>query len=95
MAYICYKPEGSCKTCSHYRWDEDNQEMCCWAPFDKENNMLKDFSFVVQCNNSPAIKINTVADNRDKAEVYVKAMYARQYTTYADDRFNNWSIKEV
>lgn len=37
MAYICYKPVGSCKTCPHYRWDEDNQEMCCWAQFDKED----------------------------------------------------------
>lgn len=57
--------------------------------------MLKDFSFIVKCNDSPAIKINVVAENRDKAEVYVKAMYARQHTTYADDRFNNWLIKEV
>ena len=40
MAYICYKPADSCQTCPHYRWDEDNQEMCCWAKFDeaKENN---------------------------------------------------------
>lgn len=37
MAYICYKSAGSCKTCHHYRWDEDNQEMCCWAKFDEEN----------------------------------------------------------
>ena len=95
MAYICYKPAGSCKMCQHYRWDEDSNRMCCWAKVDEENNMLKDFSFVVQCNDGPAIKINTVAENRDRAEVYVKSMYASQYTTYADDRFNNWSIMEV
>ena len=57
--------------------------------------MWKDFSFIVQCNDSPAIKIGVVAESFDKAKEYVKDMYAAQYTTYADDRFNNWSIKEV
>ena len=57
--------------------------------------MLNDYSFIVKCNDGPVIKINTVAENRDKAEVYVKSMYASQYTTYADDRYNNWSIREV
>ena len=96
MAYVCYKPAGSCKTCQHYRWDEDSNRMCCWAKFDEENkNMLQDFSFIVQCNDAPAIKINVVAENCDKAKAYVKNMYAAQYPTYADDRFNNWLIKEV
>ena len=38
MAYFCYKPAGSCKTCPHYRWDEDYQGMSCWAQIDKEAN---------------------------------------------------------
>lgn len=38
MAYICYKPAGSCKTCPHCRWDEDRERMACWAKFDEENN---------------------------------------------------------
>lgn len=57
--------------------------------------MLKDFSFIVRCNNSPTIKINVVAESIEKAKEYVKSVYAAQYTTYADTRFNIWSIKEV
>ncbi len=56
--------------------------------------MLKDFSFIVKCNDSPTIKINVVAESFDKAKEYVKYMYAAQFTTYADDRYNNWLIKE-
>lgn len=55
---------------------------------------MKDFNLIVKCNDQPAMKINVVADNYDKAQAYVKDMYAAQYTTYADDRFNNWLIKE-
>ena len=57
--------------------------------------MMKDFSFIVQCNAQPAININVVAESFDRAESYAKSMYAAQYTTYADDRYNNWLIKEV
>lgn len=56
---------------------------------------MKDFSFIVQCNDGPAIKINVVAENLDEAREYVKDMYAAEHTTYVDDRYNNWSIKEV
>ena len=34
--------------------------------------MCKDFSFIVKCNEAPAIKINVVADNYDKAQKYVE-----------------------
>ena len=57
--------------------------------------MWKDFSFIVQCNDGPAIKINVVADNLDEAKEYVKDMYPTRWTMYADDRYNKWSIKEV
>jgi hypothetical protein len=57
--------------------------------------MWKDFSFIVKCNDEPAIKINVVAENVNKAKDYVKDMYAMEHTTYADDRYNRWSIKEV
>lgn len=57
--------------------------------------MWKDFSFIVQCNDGPAIKISVVADNYNRAQEYAKDMYAMQHTTYADDRYNNWSVKEV
>lgn len=53
---------------------------------------MKDFSFIVQCNGQPAIRINVVAFCLDRAERYAKEMYAKQYTTYANDRFNNWLI---
>lgn len=53
---------------------------------------MKDFRFIVQCNDQPTIKINVVADDFDKAQAYAKEMYARQYATYADDRHNNWFI---
>lgn len=58
-------------------------------------NMWKDFYFIVKCNEEPAIKIHTIAENREKATRYVKEIYAEEYTTYADDRYNNWLIKEV
>jgi hypothetical protein len=56
--------------------------------------MLKDFMFLVQCNCGPTIKIGVVAETYDEAKEYVKNMYACQCTTYADDRFNNWVIKD-
>lgn len=39
MAYICYKPHGSCPTCEHFRWDDDNQCKCCWAIYDQEHGV--------------------------------------------------------
>lgn len=39
MAYICYKPKGSCKTCEHFRYDEDKMKMCCWAEYDEKHNV--------------------------------------------------------
>ena len=57
--------------------------------------MWIDFSFIIQCNEQPAMKVNVVAESYGKAEKYAKDMYAAKYTTYADDRFNHWSIKEV
>lgn len=36
MAYICYRPKGSCPTCVHFRWDEENMRMSCWAQKDEE-----------------------------------------------------------
>lgn len=36
MAYICNKPNGSCKTCGHYRYDEDENRMSCFAQYDEE-----------------------------------------------------------
>ena len=39
MAYICekYKDANTCKTCPHYRYDEDYGRMCCWAEHDKKS----------------------------------------------------------
>ena len=56
---------------------------------------MKDFSFIVQCNERPATKVNVVAESFDEAKKYAKSMYAMEHTTYADDRLNNWLIKEV
>ena len=57
--------------------------------------MWKDFSFIVQCNDTPKIKINVVAESREEAQEYAKNMYAAQFSIYANDKYNNWSIKEV
>lgn len=57
--------------------------------------MLKDFSFNVKCNDGPVIKVGVVAESYEKAKEYAKYMYTAQHTTYADDRYNNWLIKEV
>ena len=53
---------------------------------------MQDFRFIVQCNDQPTMKINVVAESFEKAQMYAKSMYASQYTTYADDRYNNWFI---
>ena len=53
---------------------------------------MKDFSFLVQCNGGPVMKINVVACCRDSAERYAKEMYAKQHTIYANERYNNWLI---
>ena len=56
--------------------------------------MLNDYSFIVKCNDGPSIRICVVAESYDKAKKYAKSMYASEHTTYADDRYNNWLIKE-
>lgn len=34
MAIMCFKPKGSCKTCEHYRIDEDFGRKCCFVSSD-------------------------------------------------------------
>ena len=36
MANICYKPPGSCKTCKHYRFDDDLGRNACYEAVDKQ-----------------------------------------------------------
>lgn len=55
---------------------------------------MKDWSFIVQCNDQLTIKINVVARSYERAIEYAKSAYSAQYATYADDRFNNWLIEE-
>lgn len=38
MAYICYKPPGSCATCPLFRYDEDKMRKCCFAKSDEKNS---------------------------------------------------------
>jgi len=40
MAYICYKEKGSCNDCEHYRYDVEEQQMCCWASFDLQFQLI-------------------------------------------------------
>ena len=38
MAYICHKPQGTkCAECEHYRYDEENDRMACFAQQDLKN----------------------------------------------------------
>ena len=60
--------------------------------FLKEN--WKDFAFIVKCNDGPKELVRVVAENQSKAEEYAKDMYAANHTTYADDRYNIWSIEK-
>ena len=39
MAYICYKPKGSCVSCEHFRYDEDKERNCCWAAYDEKHGV--------------------------------------------------------
>lgn len=55
----------------------------------------KDFAFIVKCNDGPKELVRVVADNKSQAEKYAKNMYAANHTTYADDRYNIWSIEET
>ena len=56
---------------------------------------LNDYRFYVSCNDGPEKLIRTVAENEDKAIKYVKDMYAKEHSTYADDRANKWNIKNL
>lgn len=58
------------------------------------NESWKDFAFIVKCNDGPKELVRVVADNKSKAEKYAKDMYAANHTTYADDRYNVWSIED-
>lgn len=55
----------------------------------------KDFKFIVKCNDGPKELVRVVAENKSKAEGYAKDVYAANHTTYADDRHNEWSVKDV
>ena len=55
----------------------------------------KDFKFIVKCNDGPKELVRVVAENKSKAEGYAKDMYAANHTTYADDRYNEWFVKDV
>lgn len=54
----------------------------------------KDFAFIVKCNDGPKELVRVVAEDKSKAEKYAKKMYAQNHTTYADDRYNVWSIED-
>ena len=56
--------------------------------------MFNDYVFLVQCNDGPVIRFDVVARSYERAIKYAKSAYTAQYTTYADDRYNNWLIKE-
>lgn len=58
------------------------------------NESWKDFAFIVKCNDGPKELVRVVADNKSKAEKYAKDMYAANHTTYADDKYNVWSIED-
>lgn len=57
------------------------------------NEDYKNFAFIVKCNDGPKELVKVVAEDRSKAEEYAKKMYAQNHTTYADDRYNVWSIE--
>lgn len=57
------------------------------------DEQLKDFKFIVKCNDGPKELIKVTAEDKAKAEEYAKKMYAQNHTTYADDRHNIWSIE--
>lgn len=59
------------------------------------NESWKDFKFIVKCNDGPKELVRVVAENKSKAEGYAKDMYAANHTTYADDRYNEWFVKDV
>lgn len=56
---------------------------------------LNDYRFEVSCNYQPTKIIRTIAETEDKAIKYVKDMYAKEHTTYANDRENKWTIKNL
>ena len=56
--------------------------------------MFKDYSLIVKCNDGPSIRMSVVARSYERAIEYAKSAYTAQYTTYADNRYNTWVIKE-
>lgn len=55
--------------------------------------MIKDFGFYVKCNDKPLTLVNVIAKNYDEAIEFAKSSYAAQYSIYADERQNKWTIK--
>lgn len=41
MAYICEKPAGSCKSCEHYRFDDEYGRNACFAAQDAKSAAKK------------------------------------------------------
>lgn len=76
--------------------EADAQRRAMFANGYKEsvNEAWKDFAFIVKCNDGPKELVRVVADNKSEAEKFAKNMYAANHTTYADDRYNKWSVEE-
>ena len=77
--------------------EADAQRKAMFANGYKEsvNEAWKDFAFIVKCNDGPKELVRVVADDKSEAEKFAKNMYAANHTTYADDRYNKWSVEEV
>ena len=52
MAYICYKPSGSCKHCEYYKYDREERRMACFAS-DSNNKaeLLRELIYLKENNN--------------------------------------------
>ena len=79
MAYICYEPKGSCKTCRHYRWDEEADRMACFASIDKklEECEPKDdkLHYAVELTVTSKHKLHVKAKNEKEALKEAKNLY--------------------
>ena len=51
-AYICQKAKGSCKTCSHYRFDKERNDYSCFAKQDNlKNPTLENYKKAIEDGN--------------------------------------------
>ena len=87
MAYICYKPKGSCPSCEYRRWDADEGRYACFAATDaQEAAKKKKYLLTVSINCNTANNVTrTVYDNYAEAAREFNRQCRELVESYAEE----------